>query len=103
MRRGSFAIPASVASATDRFKREADPMRGFIDERIEAVHPNSAPFVPRTDVYNGYTTWAAVNGFHQMSASRFYESFVAAATDSGINVRSLTVRGVNGYRGFVIS
>jgi len=78
-------------------------MRGFIGERIEPVHPNNSPFVPRTDVYNGYTSWAAVNGFHQMSASRFYESFIAAATDSGIVVRQARNQGVNGYRGFAIN
>lgn len=103
MRRGSFAIPASVSSATERFKTEADPMRGFIGERIEPVHVNNSPFVARTDVYNGYTTWAAVNGFHQMSASRFYESFVAAATDSGISIKAVTNKGVIGYRGFAIN
>jgi len=103
MRRGSFAIPASVERATERFKREADPMRGFIDERIEGVHPDHSPFVPRTDVYNGYTSWAALNGFHQMSASRFYESFVAAAIDAGVNVQARTVDGTRGYRGIAIN
>jgi phage/plasmid-associated DNA primase len=103
MRRGMFAVPASVAAATERFKTEADPMRGFIGERIEAVHPNNSPFIPRTDVYNAYTPWATINGFHLMSASRFYESFMAAATDSGISIRTLRIDGVNGYRGIVIN
>ncbi len=82
MRRGQFAIPQSVHEATERFKAEADPMRSFIADRIESKHPSHAPFVNRTDFYTAYSTWSAVNGFHVMSASRFYESFVAAVTDS---------------------
>ena len=103
MRRGSFAIPASVRQATDRFKQEADPMRSFIDECIEARHPDNSPLIPRTDVYNRYTGWAALNGFHQMSASRFYESFVAAAIDCNINAQPRMYEGVRGYKGFVIN
>jgi phage/plasmid-associated DNA primase len=102
MRRGAFATPDSIRVATERFKIEADPMRGFIGERIEGRHANNAPFVPRTDVYNEYTTWAALNGFHQMSASRFYESFTAAVIDMGINIHARTIHGVSGFRGIVI-
>jgi len=82
MRRGQFTIPESVRKATEDFKRDADPLRSFISDRIESRHPHNAPFTNRVDVYAAYGTWAAVNGFHQMSASRFYESFVAAVTDS---------------------
>jgi putative DNA primase/helicase len=100
MRRGSFAIPPSVASATERFKMEADPLRGFIEERIKFHHPNDPQFTPRTELYAAYATWSAMNGFHQMSAQRFYESFNAAALDvSQFPVRVITLHGVNGYRG----
>ena len=103
MRRGSFALPPSVVSATRRFKMEADPMRGYIEERIESRHPNNAPFVPRTDIYNAYTTWATMNGFHLMSAQRFYESFIAACVDSNEHpVSELVMKGVRGFRGVVI-
>lgn len=100
MRRGAFDIPPSVARATERFKMEADPLRGFIEERVECKHPNTTSFISRTDVYNAYTTWAALNGFHQMSAQRFYESFGAAIVDvSEFPVKAITVRGIRGYRG----
>lgn len=103
MRRGAFDIPPSVARATERFKMEADPLRGFIEERVEARHPHNAPFVARTDVYNAYTTWAALNGFHQMSAQRFYESFTAALTDtSEFPVKIVTVQGARGFRGIAL-
>lgn len=102
MRRGSFAMPPSVTNATHRFKMEADPMRGFIEERIEGRHKNNAPFVKRNEIYNAYTTWATLNGFHQMSAQRFYESFVAACVDSEL-LLEITVRdGYPGYRGIVL-
>jgi len=104
MRRGSFALPQSVINATERFRKEADPLRGFIDERVESRHPNNAPFVPRTDFYNAYVSWAAVNGFHQMSASRFYESFTAAIVSAcEFPVTNVRVRGINGFRGVCIN
>lgn len=103
MRRGSFTLPPSVTIATSQFKREADPMRGFIDERVGSHHPNDPAFTPRTDVYNAYTTWSAMNGFHQMSAQRFYESFVAACIDSLPNpIKSIVLTGVRGYRGITL-
>ena len=96
MRRGSFSLPPSVINATERFKREADPLRGFIDERIEFV---DGVFIPRTDVYNAYVAWSAVNGFHSMSASRFYESFASAAADTQKKPLRIVFR--NGTRGIV--
>jgi P4 family phage/plasmid primase-like protien len=103
MRRGSFAIPPSVAIATERFKMEADPMRGFIEERTKFHHPNDPVFTARTDIYSAYATWAVMNGFHQMSAQRFYESFTAACVDvSQFPVKSIKLHGILGYRGISI-
>jgi len=103
MRRGSFALPPSVVSATDRFKMEADPMRGFIEERIEFHSERAHAFTPRTDVYMAYTAWTGMNGFHQMSAQRFYEGFTAAAVDvSEYPLSGVTLRGVRGYKGVSI-
>lgn len=97
LRRGSFALPPSVTIATERFKTEADPLRGFIEERI---HADTSMFAPRTEVYMAYTTWATVNGFHQMSASRFYESFTTAVVDTiQSSVAVVTRMGVRGFKG----
>src|SRR5687767_431817 len=60
MRRGTFTIPPSVTSATQRFRREADPIRGFIDERIKT---SINAFTPRSDIYGEYAAWASMNGF----------------------------------------
>jgi len=100
MRRGSFALPPSVTSATQRFKMEADPMRGFIEERVVSKHPNEGSFTPRTEIYNAYTTWATMNGFHQMSAQLFYEKYMAACVDTFTNpINEYTKSGVRGYKG----
>jgi phage/plasmid-associated DNA primase len=79
MRRGSFIIPPSVKKATESFRTEADPLRAFIDEHVRLA-PNNK--VPRSDVYMEYVAWAAENGFHRMSAIKFYESFITAATEA---------------------
>jgi phage/plasmid-associated DNA primase len=100
LRRGAFSLPPSVIVATERFKKEADPLRGFIEERIEERHLNNAPFVPRMEFYSAYTTWATVNGFHLMSAQRFYESFTAALE---IPIVVLTKDGTKGYKGIVLN
>jgi phage/plasmid-associated DNA primase len=103
MRRGVFALPPSVINATADFKKSADPMRGFLEERIESRHPMNTEFVARTDIYNAYTTWAAQNGFMQVSAQRFYEGFAMAAVDGlEFPVKSITRDGVNGYKGIAI-
>jgi putative DNA primase/helicase len=100
MRRGSFSLPASVINATQRFKQEADPLRAFLDECVVSKHPNDTAFVPRTEFYVRYTSWGSANGFHQMSAARFYESLLAAAADAfEFPVKSVKTNGVFGYRG----
>jgi len=82
---------------------EADPLRGFIEERVESRHPNNAPFIARTDVYVAYTTWATVNGFHHMSAQRFYESFTTAVIDTvSYPFTTHMTKGTRGYRGIVL-
>lgn len=100
MRRGRFTIPASVGAATDRFKAEADPMRGFIEDRVRF---DTHAYTPRGDLYNAYTGWAAGNGFQPMSAQRFYESFTAAATDvSNTPVRMRRLRDRREYLGITL-
>jgi P4 family phage/plasmid primase-like protien len=99
MRRGTFTLPPSVVSATDRFKMEADPMRGFIDECVQGANT----FVPRMEFYVRYTSWAIANGFAQMSANRFYESLTAAAIDSGHTIKLVTMHGTRGFKGIELA
>ena len=100
MDRGAFRIPPSVVSATERFKEEADPVRGFIRERVRYEHMSTAPFVPRSDLYTAFVAWSAGNGFHQGSASRFYEQLVMALERP---IKSIKLDGVYGYRGIVLT
>lgn len=103
MRRGMFTLPPSVAHATERFKQEADPLRGFIEERLESRHENNAPFVPRNEVYAAYTVWCSTNGFHATSAHRFYEALMAALVDTfEHSIKLVTNKGIQGYRGVVV-
>lgn len=103
MRRGAFSIPPSVEKATARFKVEADPLRGFIAERLEFTHENNAPFVARSDIYLAYTMWATTNGYHQMSAMKFYAELEVAIIDSTpYPFRQVTVQGSRGYRGILL-
>jgi putative DNA primase/helicase len=103
MRRGSFTLPPSVANATDRFKIEADPLRGFIEERLESRQESNAPFVPRSEVYMAYQTWCGSNGFHSQSTGRFYEALMAAMVDTFEHpVRTALLHGIQGFRGVVL-
>jgi putative DNA primase/helicase len=95
MRRGAFTLPPSVVNATDKFRREADPIRGYIDERIRQ---DPHKFTPRSDVYGDYAAWCGVNGFHAMSASRFYEAFITAASAS-IRIKQRIHKGIRGFVG----
>ncbi len=101
MRRGRFSLPASVVKATERFKAEADPMRSFIEDKIEFV--GGREFTARTDVYASYAAWSAINGFHQMSAQSFYERLITAITDvRGVPIIITQLRGTRGFRGITI-
>jgi P4 family phage/plasmid primase-like protien len=69
--RRELVAPPSVRAATAKFRIEADPLRSYIDERIEGVPRN---IVGRQEVYQDYVAWAVNNGFQSMSTTRFYES-----------------------------
>lgn len=99
MRRGAFTLPPSVLEATERFRMEADPIRGFISEKLDS----SNGFVERTEVYSEYTMWSALNGFHQMSATRFYEQLQMVMVDAfDYPVRAAIRDGTRGYVGLRI-
>lgn len=103
MRRGKFTIPASVDKATEKFRMEADPLRAFVSERVRFHHANDPAFTPRTDVYSAYTAYGVMNGLHQMSAQRFYEQFIMAATEIGNNPVTEVIRqGTRGYKGVTV-
>jgi len=92
LRRGSFTLPPSVINATERFRKEADPMRGFVEECIKEVREE---FTARTDIYMAYSTWAELNGYHTLSAQRFYESLNTVMAGKAMPVG---LSGVRGYR-----
>lgn len=100
MRRGKFTTPRSVEEATQRFRNEADPMRAFIEECIKF---DTHAFTVRAEIYARYASWSVTNGFHAMSASRFYEGFTMSAVDmSETMIRAAKRRGEHGYVGVTI-
>lgn len=82
MERGSLNSPASVRRSTAHFRREANPMHSFIDERIRSHHPDNSNMLQRNELYAEYKMWCAVNGMQAMSAIRFYESFMMTAVEA---------------------
>jgi putative DNA primase/helicase len=97
LNRGAFRMPESVRKATEHFRIEADPIRGFISERVRAVHSYKA-WLGRTELYAEYVAWAGTNGFSQMSNSRFYEQFNAALVELLPLAIPITLNGYPGYR-----
>lgn len=99
MRRGAFHTPPSVIRATDKFRKEADPLRAFIDARIDKRDPAHSPFVARSDFYLAYQAWAVGNGYHTSGASVFYEKLITSLDHP---VRIVRNHGTDGYRGILI-
>ena len=82
MRRGAFTLPKAVQEATARFKNEADPVRAFVEERVMVADARKEnAWIARAELYGAYVSWSMVNGFHQMSAMKFYEALAVAITD----------------------
>jgi putative DNA primase/helicase len=98
LNRGAFRMPESVRLATEHFRIEADPIRGYIAERIRTARSESE-WVNRTELYADYVAWAGTNGFQQMSNSRFYESLAPALLDAHPHATPTRRDGWDGYRG----
>jgi putative DNA primase/helicase len=101
LNRGAFRMPDSVKAATDHFRKEADPIRGYISERLREV-PDYKSWTGRTEIYADYVAWAGTNGFSQMSNSRFYEQLNAAMPDALPRAIPVLRDGYPGYRTITI-
>lgn len=102
LNRGAFRMPDSVKKATEHFRVEADPVRGFISERIRETR-RDADWLSRTEIYAEYVSWAGTNGFSQMSNSRFYEQLNAAIPEALPHATPTRRGGADGYRGIARS
>ena len=98
MRRGSFSLPPSVVNATERFRKEADPIRGYVEDRLTVTHGRD--FTARADVYADYAAWAATNGYHSMAATRFYEQLTTVLAGQITPTKRM---GERGFRGITIN
>jgi putative DNA primase/helicase len=67
-----LAEPGVVRSMTDAYRDEEDPLAEFIDTRLH-VTGDATDYEDRTQVYQRYRTWAALNGVaNPWSSKRFY-------------------------------
>lgn len=98
IRRGSFSLPPSVVAATERFRKEADPIRGYVEDRLTVTRGRD--FTSRPDVYADYAAWAATNGYHNMAATRFYEQLTTVLAGQ---ITPAKREGERGFRGMTIN
>lgn len=97
MQRGYFDPPESVRLATARFREVADPVRGFLAEKLVA-DPDG--WLPRTALYDAYADWTEEQGGAPLRAAGFYERLRAAASDTlGVRVEDRQRKGVRGFKG----
>jgi putative DNA primase/helicase len=72
---GHYTLPTSATSALDDWRRAADQVRGFVDEKTERL-PTGTPIshgTPAAELYAKYRVWAADNGHKPLSSPKFAE------------------------------
>lgn len=95
MARRAFELPPAVMTATQGFRRSADPIRSFLAEHVESAHDY---FQPRTPIHSRYRMWTDANGYEHVTASEFYDQLVEVAPE--ILGSHPAVTAINGERGF---
>jgi DNA polymerase-1 len=97
LKRGYFKLPPSVEKATVAFRYAADPVRAFLADRLKPA-PDS--WLPKPEIYEGYTRWTEETGHKPMASGRFYEQFEAAAEDAfGYPIATRIRKGTRGFLG----
>jgi putative DNA primase/helicase len=69
MKNSAFTISRSVRTATDDYRQQADPVRAFVDDRLDVVAGSREK---RSLIYHEYKAWCEDNGRHAFSSHRFY-------------------------------
>ena len=70
MDRGRFSRAEAADRAETEFRRHADPVRGFLDERVVA---DSYGWISRAHLHANFRYWATDSGIGVLSAKRFAE------------------------------
>jgi P4 family phage/plasmid primase-like protien len=98
METGRFTRPPTVAEAEDRFRRHADPVRGFLAERV--IPDPYHGWVDRADLHHAYRAWAQEAGVAALPAQRFNEKLDEVHVELfGVPRTAATRRGRRGWAG----
>lgn len=67
-KRGHFDIPSQVRLATEKYKKESNPVAMFVDDECITGQGKE---VQSSVIYSGYTEWCKSNGHKRLSQVRF--------------------------------
>lgn len=67
-KKGSFVIPSSSKKALEEYRKEADPVKQFADERLVEDEWGD---LTTTDIYFQYAEWAKARGYNRMNITTF--------------------------------
>lgn len=73
--RGGYLEPASSRRSLDAWRRDADQVAAFAEDRLEAAS-DADEAVPASRLYDAYRVWATRNGHRPLSNRRFGERLV---------------------------
>lgn len=96
MERGSFDIPQSVKTETGYFRRVANPVRAFAEDRLIADRDS---WIPRRNLYVAYQEWAEEAELETLTPAKFYEALDDAAL--GVFGQQVNARKRQGERGYL--
>lgn len=73
LRQGHYTTPSSAAAALDDWRRDADQVRGFVEERTSplAADAKKSMGTAANIVYDAYKAWALANGHKPLSSTTF--------------------------------
>ncbi|AWU94829.1 phage/plasmid primase, P4 family [Azospirillum ramasamyi] len=91
-KRGRFNIPDDVRAATDEWLEAANPLKGYVAERLIET-PRVA--TPLRDIYDDYDRWAQQNGItFRKQFKSFKQDLTSLGYTVGRNNTGVVVRGV---------
>lgn len=91
-------LPPSVIAAGEEYRISADPMRAFIDEKIE-LDPDE--WLERRQLFHIWSSWAEENGHKPGSTRKFHPAFRTAidSVSEGAITEMKKNPGLRGYTG----
>ncbi len=67
---GDYVVPQSCIDRVEQWRREADPVRLFLDECAAPLH-GPDDWTPAKKLYDAFSTFCSQNGFGRMSSAKF--------------------------------